>query len=132
MKDPVDLRMDAYYYGFTDQKSPELQLVLSAVACAGKAFHHTEDWNDAASPYEGHEGVTPIEWIERAAEKADTALVETRDRLHAANNALTIAQIALRRISASDTASDIDGNHEGKCARIAHEALAAIENAIRT
>lgn len=56
----------------------------------------------------------------------------TRIRLHAANNALTIAQIALRRISAADTTSDIDGLHEGRLARIAEEALAAIQNATRT
>lgn len=64
------LRMYAYYYGFNDTGSPEIDLILSAVACAGKAFHHTEDWCSESSPYEGHTGDAPVEWIANAARAA--------------------------------------------------------------
>ena len=63
--------------------------ILSAVACAGKAFHHTEAWSDpvwdydadgakAAAPYEPFlRGMTPIDWIQNAA----LDLAEDRRRL---------------------------------------------------
>ena len=41
------LRMDAYYFGFSATGVREIDEILSAVACAGKAYHHTERWNDA-------------------------------------------------------------------------------------
>jgi len=59
-----NLRMDAYYYGFDPTNVKEIDLILSAVACAGKLFHHTRDWNDEVSPYGHHEGQTPTEWIQ--------------------------------------------------------------------
>jgi hypothetical protein len=64
-----ELRMDAYYYGFSQTGIREIDLILSAVACAGKAFHHTESWNDEWE-YEPHEGATPVAWIQNASEKA--------------------------------------------------------------
>ena len=70
MIDKTELRMDAYYYDFMDTGVPEIDLILSAVACAGKAFHHTEDWMEETNPYPGHSGATPIEWIQNAADKA--------------------------------------------------------------
>lgn len=78
-----NLRMDAYYYGFTPTGSPEIDLILSAVACAGKAFHHTEDWNDKASAYKGHEGETPIDWIQNAANRAAAALQDAQEHVPA-------------------------------------------------
>lgn len=33
-------RMDAYYYGFDSTGVDDIDRLLSAVACAGKAFHH--------------------------------------------------------------------------------------------
>jgi hypothetical protein len=68
MKDK--LRMNAYYYGFASTGVPEIDKILSAVACAGKAFHHTECWLDDADPYEGHSGETPVDWIQNAANDA--------------------------------------------------------------
>lgn len=66
-------RMDAYYYGLERTGVPAVDLVLSAVACAGKRAHHTDGWTDAVDnawhePY--HEGATPVEWIQNAANKA--------------------------------------------------------------
>lgn len=59
------------------------------------------------------------------------ARIVAAERLHAANNALTIAMTALRMISAKDTTQDIDGNNEGPMAKIADAALEAIEKVIR-
>ena len=39
--------MHAYYYGFEETTCAEVDGILSAVANAGKAFHHTRDWNDS-------------------------------------------------------------------------------------
>lgn len=64
------LRMDAYYYGFDETGVSEVDLILSAVACAGKSFHHTDQWNDEDSPWPGHTGNSPIEWIRNAAASA--------------------------------------------------------------
>lgn len=63
------LRMDAYYYGFTPTGVPEIDMILSAVACAGKAYHHTRNWSEE-NEWPPHEGKTPIEWIQNAANKA--------------------------------------------------------------
>lgn len=43
---PDDLRMDAYYYGFYKTGVREIDEILSAVAMAGKGYHHTESWTD--------------------------------------------------------------------------------------
>jgi hypothetical protein len=61
------VRMDAYYYGFDPTGVPEIDRILSAVACAGNSYHNTEDWNDKSSPWEGHTGSTAVEWIQNAA-----------------------------------------------------------------
>lgn len=69
-KHTPDLRMDAYYYGFGLTGIHAVDLILSAVACAGKAFHHTDCWFDESTPYEGHSGSTPVEWIQNAGNAA--------------------------------------------------------------
>lgn len=63
-------RMDGYYFSFDKTGVAEIDKILSAIACAGKAFHATEDWNEDCSPAEHLEGNTPIEWIQNAANKA--------------------------------------------------------------
>lgn len=68
--------MDAYYYSFDKTGVPEIDRILSAVACAGKACHHTEGWNDESTPYPGHDGETPAEWIQNAANDAAKILQE--------------------------------------------------------
>lgn len=69
-KHTPDLRMDAYYYGFGSTGVYAVDLVLSAVACAGKAYHHTDCWFDESTPYDGHTGSTPVEWIQNAGNAA--------------------------------------------------------------
>ena len=44
---PVDARMDAYYYGFNRTEIGAVDAILSAVATAGKAYHHTDGWGEA-------------------------------------------------------------------------------------
>lgn len=68
------MRMDAYYYGFDPTGVPEIDRILSAVACAGKAYHHTEDWDEEISSPERYgehiQGNTPSKWIQNAANDA--------------------------------------------------------------
>lgn len=70
---PPELRMDAYYYGFGSTGVPEIDRILSAIACAGKSYHHTESWQDECEPYDGHTGNTPVDWIWNAAKDAADA-----------------------------------------------------------
>lgn len=77
-----ELRMTAYYYGFYDTGVREIDLILSAVACAGKAFHHTQDWNDDCT-WIGHEGDTPEAWIQNAGRKAADEIEHLRAELAA-------------------------------------------------
>lgn len=71
-------RMQAYYFGFEPTGVPEIDLILSAVACAGKSFHHTEHWLDSCEPWDHHEGNSPAEWIHNAATKAAAAMRDAR------------------------------------------------------
>jgi hypothetical protein len=74
----TDRRMDAYYYGFERTGVDCIDKILSAVACAGKAFHHTESWNDDVKvSWNDHTGGTPVDWIQNAANKAAEVYVET-------------------------------------------------------
>ena len=66
----MELRMDAYYYSFTPTGVREIDLILSAVACAGKAFHHTQNWQNDAYHTEDFQGSNPVEWIQNAANEA--------------------------------------------------------------
>ncbi len=70
------MRMDGYYYGFASTGVQEIDAILSAVACAGKAYHHTEDWNNQCDNYEPDHfaGSTPVEWIQDAANRAASKL----------------------------------------------------------
>ena len=69
------MRMRAYYYSFTPTGVEAIDRILSAVACAGKAYHHTDSWSDKCDPYEDFlRGKTPAEWIQNAAIDAAAAL----------------------------------------------------------
>lgn len=58
------LRMDAYYYGFDPTGNRSIDLILSAVACAGKAYHHTESWSS------DEDGPSYVDRIQQAAATA--------------------------------------------------------------
>ena len=74
-----ELRLSAYYFNFDATGERSVDLILSAVACAGKAFHLTEDWNSESEPYEeAHVGRTPVEWIQNAANAHASELTSLR------------------------------------------------------
>jgi uncharacterized protein Yka (UPF0111/DUF47 family) len=89
-------RMDAYYYGFDETGCDPVDKVLSAVACAGKAYHHTENWSEEASPWDDHSGETPLEWIQKAAQEAADRIEELEDKLEKAVEALEKVQAFVR------------------------------------
>ena len=76
------MRLNAYYYAFNPTGVEAIDRILSAVACAGKAFHSTDDWGDEVwdyneagekvpAPYEPFlRGWTPVDWIQNAANDA--------------------------------------------------------------
>jgi len=70
----TDRRMDAYYYEFEPTGVDAVDKILSAVACAGKASHHTAGWNDDDTyTRDDHTGNTPVERIQNAANEAAQA-----------------------------------------------------------
>jgi hypothetical protein len=98
-------RMDAYYYGFDETGVDVIDKVLSAVACAGKAYHHTDDWTEDCSAYEDHTGDNPVAWIQNASKEA-------ADRIEA-------LEAALQSIAANACCD--------KCQEAAFVACAALE-----
>jgi hypothetical protein len=74
--------MHGYYYGFDETGQHEIDLILSAVACAGKASHHTEDWHDKIGPcYPPHTGESSVDWIQNAAISAADTIASLRAEL---------------------------------------------------
>ena len=64
------LRMNAYYYSFEPTGVPAIDLILSAVAHAGKAYHHTVGWTEPEPAEPPFRGDTHAEWIQNAANDA--------------------------------------------------------------
>ena len=62
------MRMRAYYYSFTPTGCEPVDKILSAVASAGKGYHHTEDWGEA-----GRDGKSEVDKMQEAANEAATA-----------------------------------------------------------
>lgn len=71
-----ELRMDAYYFGFSATGAREIDEILSAIACAGKAYHHTQMWNDAD---EGEWSYAEL--IQHAASRAAARIAELEKAL---------------------------------------------------
>jgi len=69
------LILSGYYLDFEHTGVFEIDLILSAVARAGKAYHHTADWSDETPPYDPRfQGKTPLDWIQFAANDAAKAM----------------------------------------------------------
>lgn len=69
-----ELRMNAYYYSFRRTGVIEIDRILSAVASAGKGYHHTESW-----AYVGSDGEPSyIDLIQGAADKAAKAWLQSK------------------------------------------------------
>lgn len=64
------LRLSAYYFEFQPTGVPEIDMILSAVACAGRENPHTKDWVLPFPLCEQFEGHKPVEWIQNAANAA--------------------------------------------------------------
>lgn len=78
------MRMEAYYYEFKPTGVELVDRILSAVASAGKSYHHTEDWNDAGAGREDFlRGDTPIDWIQNAANDAAAAITDLQEQVPA-------------------------------------------------
>ena len=75
----IKRRMDAYYYGFYGTTSKHVNKILGAVACAGKAYHHTDCWYDETQAYDDHTGNCPTEWIQNAATEASDEISRLQD-----------------------------------------------------
>ena len=67
MSEQEKLRMNAYYYSFDETGVIEIDRILSAVACAGKGYHHTDMWGEAN---EYMDGKSYIDLIQDAANAA--------------------------------------------------------------
>lgn len=63
-RDEGNLR--AYYYAFASTGDPKIDLILAAVAAAGKGYHNTEFWSD------DDDGPSYIDLIQEAANRAAT------------------------------------------------------------
>lgn len=67
------LRMDAYYYGFHPTGVVEIDRILAAVARAGKAYHHTENWQNSIKGWDADDGPSYVDLIQfMAIEAANT------------------------------------------------------------
>lgn len=83
---PEDARMDAYYFSFDRTGVGAIDSILLAIARAGKAYHHTEDWNDDepwTSNKTGHTfhpgpepGMSYVDLIQQAANEAAALIRE--------------------------------------------------------
>lgn len=86
------LRMRAYYYGFSTTTIEAIDLLLCAVAAAGKLFHHTDQWTSEIDyQVENVRGKSPVDWIQNAADDAAAMykkLIAERDTLRAENATL--------------------------------------------
>lgn len=84
-----ELSMRAYYYGFDATGTKLVDRILSAVACAGKAFHHTESWDDECGAWGPvFRGNTPAEWIQNAANDAAAENARLAERVRVLEGAL--------------------------------------------
>ena len=61
----ADRRMNAYYYSFSPTGVDAVDAILEAVAIAGKAYHHTDQWGEDTG-----DGVSYAGAIQQAADKA--------------------------------------------------------------
>ena len=64
--------LDGYYFSFEPTGNPYIDTILGAIGFAGKAYHHTADWNEDI-PYFGI-GFTCVSNIQAAANAAAKAM----------------------------------------------------------
>lgn len=103
-----DRRLNAYYFSFDSTGSPIIDAILSAVAYAGKSYHHTESW---ANDSRWNEGRSYVDVIQAAANEAANKLTaadaqrahlahmtEARDNARAEVERLTAKVVEVREL----------------------------------
>lgn len=97
---PNDWRMSAYYYSFTKTGIAAIDRILSAVACAGKGFHHTEGWTENTEPYKHLRGNCYADMIENAAHDAAEQIRKRESAIDALSAPVTREELVetIRRI----------------------------------
>lgn len=93
-----DLRMNAYYYGFDTTGVRAIDEILSAVACAGKMYHGTDQWSNQGSDGEPSE----VENIQAAAERAAREVERMRADVDRLREALVAAAADIREMAGGD------------------------------
>lgn len=93
--------MDAYYYSFKPTGNGAIDKILSAVACAGKACHHTEDWYAECGTYAGHTGSCQIDWIQNAASEAAESFNALRQEVEAKDAEIASLRREVERLRAA-------------------------------
>ena len=100
----AELRMSAYYFSFEPTGVHSIDRVLSAVACAGKAFHSTDEWTSECEAYHPEiKGNSCRDWIqnaalEAAAEREDLlAALEAIDADYGSVDAIVMVRAAIAK-----------------------------------
>jgi len=114
------LRMNAYYYSFKETGDRSIDLILSAVASAGKGSHHTDQWSDV--PYGRDDGLTLVDHIQNAANNAKAE----RDTLKEINAELLEALILILPLAKGYSPADQSSAAKRTC----QSWIDAAENAI--
>ena len=78
--------MDAYYYSFEETGCLDIDKILSAVATAGKAHHHTDEWNDTDDGEPSQ-----IDYIQDAACGAAERIIELESVMRNFRTEITLA-----------------------------------------
>ena len=101
------MRLEAYYYSFEPTGEEMVDRVLSAVACAGKAYHSTSSWSDEdCPPYEPFlRGDTCAAQIQNAA--IDAAAEVTRLRAALATERRTVEELRVGLSEACDLCASL-------------------------
>ena len=68
------LRMNAYYFSFSETGHRPVDEILSAVACAGRNYHRTEDWGEV----DERDGLSYVDRIQYAADRAASESAEMK------------------------------------------------------
>ena len=94
-----DRRLDAYYFAFDATGQPSIDAILSAVAHAGKGYHHTESWADEGPGWGG--GLSYVDVIQAAAADAARERAALLDALARAKAEVERLREGIRSIHAS-------------------------------
>lgn len=71
------MRMEAYYFRFEPTECYPVDKILSSVACAGKGFHNTSNWNDEiGKSKEFPDGYSYVDLIQQSAFEASILVKE--------------------------------------------------------